>query len=587
MSRQKFDKRTLRAVLRLKPYFAHHKARVALLLFAMVASNLLSLAIPLLSGRAIDGIGTRAGAVDYRTVLVNCALMLLCYTVSSLLTYFLSRGLIRLSQDVSNALRRDMFDRLLSLPVSYFDTHPAGDLISRVGYDVDTINASLSTDLLQVATSVITVAGSLSMLLFLSPKLSLVFAVAVPLSIVFSDRRMKKLQSLYRARSERLGLLNGFVEETVSGARTVRAYGREDAALARYDRVNRAAIDAYFNADYASCIMGPAVNSINNVSLSAISVFGALLYLAGSMTLGNVSSFVLYSRKFSGPIREAADILSELQAAGAAAERVFALMDEAPEQADSPAALPLPRVDGHVELDNVSFAYVPERPVLSGLSVDVQPGSVTAIVGPTGAGKTTLVNLLMRFYDTTGGAVRVDGRDVRDLVRRDLRLAYAMVLQDTWLFSGTIYENVAYGSRSATFERVAEACKAARIHSFIESLPDGYDTVLSDDGAGISKGQKQLLTIARAMLLDAGMLILDEATSNVDTSTEIEINEAMRRLMRGKTCFVIAHRLSTIEHADRILVLDRGQIVEQGTHAELLSAGGMYAELYRSQFVIG
>ncbi len=587
MSRQKFDKKTMRAVLRLGPYFARHKNRVALLFIAMLASNLLSLAIPLLSGRAIDGIGTRAGLVDYRTVLVNCALMLICYTVSSLLTYFLSLGLIRLSQDVSNALRRDMFDRLLSLPVSYFDTHPAGDLISRVGYDVDTVNASLSTDLLQVATSAITVIGSLGMLLFLSPKLSLVFAAAVPISIVFSDRRMKRLQSLYRARSERFGLLNSLVEESVSGARTVRAYGREDAALNRYDGRNQAAVDAYFRADYASCIMGPSVNFINNVSLSAVSVFGALLYLAGGMTLGNVSSFVLYSRKFSGPIREAADILSELQAAGAAAERVFALMDEAPEEPDAPAALPLDRVDGHVELDDVSFAYVPERNVLENLSVDVPPGSVTAIVGPTGAGKTTLVNLLMRFYDASGGTVRVDGRDVRDLVRRDLRLAYAMVLQDTWLFSGTIYENVAYGSRSATFERVAEACKAARIDRFIESLPDGYDTVLSDDGAGISKGQKQLLTIARAMLLDAGMLILDEATSNVDTSTELEINEAMQRLMRGKTCFVIAHRLSTIERADRILVLDRGQIVEQGTHQELLLSGGMYAELYRSQFVIG
>ena len=573
-------------IRRLLPFLAPYRRRIVLLVAVMIVSNLLSLATPLLSGRAVDGIGVAKGGVNFAIVTKNCLLMLGCFTLSGLLSYFLSTSLIRLGQNVSRDLRRAVFDKLVTLPVSYFDTHPSGEIISRICYDIDTINASLSTDLLQVATSFITVVGSLAMLLSISPLLSLVFLVTIPVTTLFSRRQMLRLHPLFQKRSAMLGKLNGFAEESVSGLRTVRAYGREEAMQKRFDGINAEAIEAYFRADYESCMLGPSVNFINNVSLSAISMFGSLLYLAGGLTLGSVSSFVLYSRKFSGPIREASNILSEIQAAITAAERVFLLLDAPPESPDKADAVPLANVLGHVNLQSVSFGYTPEKLVLSDVSVDVPAGSVIAVVGPTGAGKTTIVNLLMRFYDVTGGRILVDGVDVRDAVRRDLRLAYAMVLQDTWLFYVTIYDNIAYGSAAATRERVTEVAKAAKIHSFIDSLPDGYDTILSDDGVNISKGQKQLLTIARAMLIETNLLILDEATSNVDTGTELEINEAMEKLMAGKTCFVIAHRLSTIEHADRILVVDGGRIVEAGTHKELLSRGGAYAELYASQFEI-
>ncbi|MEL7603274.1 MAG: ABC transporter ATP-binding protein, partial [Bacillota bacterium] len=497
-----------------------------------------------------------------------------------------STNLIRLSQEVSCDLRRAVFQKLVDLPVKYFDTHPAGDLISRICYDIDTVNASLSTDLIQVCTSFVTVVGSFIMLLIISPMLSCVFLVTVPISTLFSRRQIRRVHPLFRLRSEKLGRLNGFVEESVSGQKTVRAYGRENAMIERFRARNRDAVEAYYRADYESCILGPSVNFINNLSLSFVSVFGALLYLMGRLTLGSVSSFVLYSRKFSGPIREAANIISEIQAAVAAAERVFRLIDEAPELPDKEEATQMEQARGDVHMQDVAFGYTEGKNVLKDLTIDVQSGSLIAIVGPTGAGKTTIVNLLMRFYDVSGGRILVDGVDVRDIARKQLRLSYAMVLQDTWLFHGTIHDNIAYGSESATREQVEKAAKAAKIHNFIMSLPDGYDTVVSDDGVNISKGQKQLLTIARAMLIDAHMLILDEATSNVDTSTEIEINEAMQKLMRGKTCFVIAHRLSTIERADLILVVEHGNIVEKGTHNELMCMGGVYANLYASQFEI-
>lgn len=577
---------TMAVVARLWKYLAKYRVALILLFAAMIFSNLLELSIPFLSGRAVDAIGITKGGVDFQRVFHNCALMAACFAASSVLSYLLSINLIRLSQEVSCDLRRAVFHKLVDLPVKYFDTHPAGDLISRICFDIDTINASLSTDLIQVCTSFITVVGSFTMLLIISPLLSCVFFVTVPISALFSRRQIKRVHPLFRLRSEKLGRLNGFVEESVSGQKTVRAYGREDAMIERFRARNRDAVEAYFRADYESCILGPSVNFINNLSLSFVSVFGALLYLLGKLTLGSVSSFVLYSRKFSGPIREAANIISEIQAAVAAAERVFRLIDEAPELPDKEDATPMEQARGDVHMQDVAFGYTQGKNVLQDLTIDVDSGSLIAIVGPTGAGKTTIVNLLMRFYDVSGGRILVDGVDVRDLARKQLRLSYAMVLQDTWLFHGTIHDNIAYGSETATREQVERAARASKIHNFIMSLPDGYDTVVSDDGVNISKGQKQLLTIARAMLIDAHMLILDEATSNVDTSTEIEINEAMQKLMRGKTCFVIAHRLSTIERADLILVVEHGNIVEKGTHNELMRMGGVYANLYASQFEI-
>ena len=385
-------------------------------------------------------------------------------------------------------------------------------------------------------------------------------------------------------RSRAYGAMNGFVEEMLSGQKTIQAYAYEAQIEEKYGAINHQAAEAYHDADALAATIGPTVGFINNLGLSLIALLGAVLYMNGAIGLGNISSFVLYSRKFSGPINEVANIINELFSALAAAERVFGLLDQMEELKDAEGARTLTEPKGNVAMDHVSFGYDPDRTIIHNLSLRADAGKLTAIVGPTGAGKTTIINLLMRFYDVDSGSVTVDGQDVRELTRRSLRSAYAMVLQDTWVFRGTIFENIAYGRENATMEEVVAAAKAAHIHPFIMRLPEGYQTVISEDGGNISKGQKQLLTIARAMLYDSSMLILDEATSNVDTSTERAIQRAMRELMQGRTCFVIAHRLSTIRNADNILVLKDGDVVEQGTHDALMQARGFYYRLYRAQF---
>lgn len=569
---------------RLWKYLYAFKVRIAIALLLTILGNVLALVGPKLSGYAVDAIQPGKGKVDFSTVFYYAGWMVVFYAISSILSYCLARWMVKISQLTVQRMRQDVFEKLMVLPVGYFDQNQTGDILSRISYDIDTVNTSLSTDLVQILASIITVTGSFGMMLGISPLLTLVMLVTIPMSIFYTRYMTKKIKPFFSKRSACLGKLNGYMEERVSGEKTIKAYAREKEVFEEFSKVNEEAVDAYYDADYHGSILGPSVNFINNISLALVTVVGSILYLKNLITLGNISSFVLYSRKFSGPINEAANIISELESACAAAERVFRLLDTPAEVADVYGAEELTEVAGSVELKDVMFGYEEDKMIIKHLSLAAKPGSMTAIVGPTGAGKTTLINLLMRFYDANSGSVEVDSKDVMQLTRKSLRAAYAMVLQDTWLFHGTVFDNVAYGKKDATREEVIAACKAAKIHSYIMRLPEGYDTVLSEDGINISKGQKQLLTIARAMLLDAKMLILDEATSNVDTRTEIQIQKAMRKLMEGKTCFVIAHRLSTIQNADCILVVKDGNVVEQGNHKELMQKRGAYYQLYASQY---
>ena len=586
--------RTKKVLLRMGGYVLRYWPLFLLAIALTLLSNQLSLMGPNFSGEAIDAIAAEGG-VQFDAVWSNVIKMLVCYLASAVLAYLLSVLMIHISQKIVYTMRRQLFEKLTALPVGYFDTHATGDIISRISYDIDTVNTSLSHDLVQVMTSIYTVVGSFIYMWRISKPMILIFVVMVPVSILFARYRSKKVRPLFRKRSHKLGELNGYAEEMLSGCRTIQAYGREEEIGGRFDGRNNDAMDAYYAAEYYGSSMGPGMTFINNVSIALVAIFGGILYMysqngtvtAASMffiTLGGVSKFVQYSRKFAGPINEFAQILHEFQSAFSAAERVFRILDEEPELADSEDAVQLQGVKGGVDLEKVTFGYTPDKTILRDVTVKAQPGKTIAIVGPTGAGKTTIINLLMRFYDVNEGAIYVDGNEIRQVTRDSLRGAYTMVLQDTWLFHGTIFDNIAYGKEGATMEEVVEAAKAARIHSYIEHLPDGYNTILSDEGVNISKGQRQLITIARAMLSETTMLILDEATSNVDSRTEIKIQEAMNKLMEGRTCFVIAHRLSTIQNADLILVLQNGSITEQGSHDELMARGGFYSALYNSQF---
>ncbi|MCD8052433.1 MAG: ABC transporter ATP-binding protein/permease [Clostridiales bacterium] len=569
---------------RLVDYLADYRWPLLGVAALSVTANVLALLGPSLAGSAINEAAAGAGQVNFERVFYFAKWMLVCYVASSLLTIAINVSMMYISRWIARKMRKDVFDKLMRIPVGYFDRNQAGDIISRVSYDIDVVCTCISTDVVSILTSTVTVIGSFCMMLYISPALSVVVIVTIPVSVAYTVYMRGKTQPRYSRRSASYGAMNGFVEEMFSGQKTIQAYAYEEQVRDNFAGVNADAADAYYQADYYGTTIGPTMGSINNLSLSLIAMLGAVLYMTGGVSLGQISSFVLYSRKFSGPINEIANIINELFSALSAAERVFRLLDEAEETADRETARELTDVRGDVALEHVSFGYDPGRTILHDVNLQADAGKLIAIVGPTGAGKTTIINLLMRFYDVDGGKITVDGGEIRDYTRSSLRGAYAMVLQDTWVFHGTIFDNIAYGKEGATQEEVEAAARAAHIHPFIMRLPQGYQTVISEDGGNISKGQKQLLTIARAMLYDCKMLILDEATSNVDTSTEREIQAAMRQLMRDKTCFVIAHRLSTIQNADQILVVNHGDVVEQGTHESLMRQGGFYCRLYNAQF---
>ena len=527
----------------------------------------------------VPGVG-----VDFAALARVLLLLAGLYVVSAGFAWAQAYIMAGITQRTVFRLRTDIDEKLGRLPLRYFDTNPRGDTLSRVTNDIDNIGQTLQQSLTQLITALFTVVGVLIMMLTISPTLAVISLLAVPASFVVTVIIASRSQRLFAAQWAVTGTLNGHVEEMHTGHPIVQVFGRQEEAIAQFDEENERLYDASYKAQFVSGIIQPALNFITNLNYVAICVIGGVRVANGQMSLGDVQAFIQYARQFTMPIVQVASIANVLQSTAASAERVFELLDEPEELADPVAAPALGVPSGRVAFEDVSFRYEPDKPLFEAMDLLVEPGQTVAIVGPTGAGKTTLVNLLMRFYEIDAGRITVDGLDTRELRRDDLRRAFGMVLQDTWLFHGTIRENIAYGREDASEEAIVAAAEAAHVDHFVRTMPDGYETVIDDDASNLSAGEKQLLTIARAFLADPPILILDEATSSVDTRTEVLIQRAMARLMHGRTTFVIAHRLSTIRDADRILVMDHGRLIEQGTHVELLARRGFYADLYESQF---
>jgi ATP-binding cassette subfamily B protein len=528
---------------------------------------------------AVPGVGVNFGSLGM--ILIGLIGLYLLATFFSWVAWFVMGGV---SQRTVYRLRRRVDEKLARLPLKYFDTHQRGETLSRVTNDIDNIAGTLQQSLTQIITSVATIIGVLAMMFWISPILALISLLVIPLAAGSTMLIARRSQKEFAAQWARTGTLNAHVEESHTGHSIVKVFGHQEDAIRKFDEENEGVFRASFRAQFISGIIQPTMNFISNLNYVAIGVLGGVQVATGAMSLGDVQAFIQYSRSFTMPITQTASIANLLQSSMASAERVFELLDEPEEIPDIAEPSELEHATGHVTLEGVSFRYEPDKPLIDDLNVDVRSGEVLAIVGPTGAGKTTVVNLLMRFYEIDKGAIRIDGIDIRDLRRDNLRRTFGMVLQDTWLFGGTIRENIAYGRENATEEEIVNAAKAAHVDHFVRTLDHGYDTVIDDDASNLSSGEKQLLTIARAFLADPEILILDEATSSVDTRTEVLVQTAMARLMKGRTAFVIAHRLSTIRNADEILVMDKGKIVEQGSHDELIASHGFYYDLYNAQF---
>ena len=537
----------------------------------------------MLSGMSV----TPGRGVDITHLGLVLGLAALVYLLGAAFSYGQGYLMAGVTQRTMFGLRREVEEKLARLPLRYFDSHPHGDILSRVTNDIDNLTTTLQQGLSQLLTSVLTVAGVMAMMFWISPLLATVSVIVIPTAIVITFFIARRSQVQFAAQWKQTGSLNGLVEETHTGHVLVQVFGQRGATIDEFGRENRRLFDASFRAQFLSGIIQPAMQFLANINYVVIAVFGGYRVASGAMSLGDVQAFIQYSRQFTMPITQIASQMNLLQSGLASAERVFEFLDAPEETADrEPASVTAlrPPAAGRVELERVSFRYEADKPLIEDFTLEAAPGETVAIVGPTGAGKTTIVNLLVRFYEIDAGHIRLDGTDYRDLTRDEVRRSFGMVLQDTWLFAGSIWDNIGYGKVGASHEEILEAAKAAYVDHFVRTLPDGYDTVLDDEASNISQGQKQLLTIARAFLASPEILILDEATSNVDTRTEVLIQQAMTRLRRGRTSFVIAHRLSTIRDADTIIVMDAGHIVEQGSHAQLLARGGFYHSLYHSQF---
>ena len=581
---QKRPKDTKGTLIKLYKTLLPFKVLIIFVVVLSIFSCVLSLLGPYFCGEAINEVEKGPGMIDFSIVWKWAVMMLVSYLFSEVVYLTINLIMVSVSKKTGYILRKECFEKLHRLPVSVFDDNSAGDILSRISYDVDVVATSIQTDISQIITTIITVLGSFFMMLKISLPLSCITMVTLPVTIIYTIHIKGITRPLYSKRSEKYGEMNGFVEEMFSGEKTIQAYSYEENVSKEYAKINKEASDAYFNADVRGVTIGPTMGMMNNLSLALNGMIGSILYMFSFATLGQLSSFILYSRKFAGPINELSNIMNEIFSALSAAERIYSFLGMKEDPEDAPDAIELTSGEGRVELRDVSFSYSPEKEILHSVSFSTEKGKTLASVGETGAGKTTIINLLMRFYRPQGGKILIDGIDSAKLTDRSLRSQFAMVLQDTWLFRGTVLENIAYGREDATREEVVEAAKKAGIHHFITTLEKGYDTVISENGGNISKGQKQLLTIARAFLSKAPVLILDEATSNVDTSTEKKVQEAMTALMKGRTAIVIAHRLSTIENADEIIVMSHGSVVEKGTHSSLLEKKGAYYNLYRSQF---
>lgn len=579
--RPKHSKDTLRRLWR---YLSHQKTHLFITFLSVLAGTIFTLMGPFLIGLAIDTMVKGRGHVNFNRLAVIVLALLATYVLTALASWIQMYLMAGVTQRTLKELRKDLFGKMQTLSLRFFDRETHGDLMSRLTNDVETINTTLSQSTTQFFSSIITVVGSLVMMFYLSPWLTVLSLMAIPMGVFLTAKVAKHSRNYFSAQQMELGALNGLIEETISGQRVVKAFGQEEKSFEDFNNINNRLKKVAIRAQTLSGLVMPIMNMINNLSFALVAFAGGWMAVKGAITIGVIASFLNYSRQFARPINDIANQFNLIQSAIAGAERVFEIMDQEPEIKDIPNPMVLDRVAGKVEFKNVFFSYKKDISVLKNINLTAKPGETIALVGPTGAGKTTIVNLLTRFYDVDQGAIYIDGKDIRKVQKDTLRANLGIVLQDSYLFSDTVKENIRYGRLDATDQEVMKAARLANAEPFILRLPDGYETVLTDEGGNLSQGQRQLLTITRAILANPSILILDEATSSVDTRTEMHIQKAMLSLMKGRTSFVIAHRLSTIRQADKILVINSGEIIEQGTHEELLSAKGFYYNLYNSQF---